>query len=269
MVEKREREPITDTPEFKTALDAAVSAALPAAVEAAVAKLSDELRALRQTAGTEDAADAPGDTKWLRQLAMAIAEVSDQGTNRKRVAPEILAKREAARQRMGRLILEARAQSLEPEYRLIGQVYLAEEKLDPFYSDPATKRILPRDIVWTGPPNEAMRPLNDTAFGIFEAFMESIGGNSDNADWRPKRGDVSGKAPVNLNGAWVTERGLYIKGASAAQRRTVGSLPDSNTPAPQDTLIARRHNDPTAAEVRVLGSVHPPARQNYQGEPRQ
>lgn len=245
-----EKKKLADTPEFKAAVAEAVGKLLP--------ELAVQLAEARKAAGTSDAADVGGDMSWMRQLALTMAEISDQGTHRKRVAPELLAKRTAARERMGKLILAARAAGEMPEYRLIGEVYLNETRIAPFTNDPATKRPVPTDIGWTGAPNEVMRPLNEVAQGIFGAFMESIGGDTELTNWA--KGGKSG----NNGPAWVTANGLYVKGATSAQRRTIGNLADSNAsvPALADTLVAKRSNDPTAQFVNVLGTVHPPARQN-------
>src|SRR5271157_2329418 len=45
-----------------------------------------------------------GDDGLVERLALAIADISDQGTNRKRVAPEILAQRAKAHVKMVELL---------------------------------------------------------------------------------------------------------------------------------------------------------------------
>jgi hypothetical protein len=245
------RPKVTETPEFQ--------AAVAKAVEETMAKFTAKLGAARAEAGTSD---VPGDKDqdFVRQLAMAIAEISDQGTHRKRVAPEILARRAEAREKMGALIMEARANGEKPEYRLINETYLNERFLKPFIVDQSTKRPVPQEIVWTGVPNERMRPLNDVAKGIFAAFMESIGGQTDltpNADRRP---------------LWVTAGGLVVKGSPPAKRFAVSGLgdplPDHTGEAAgfSDDLSVKTANDPTAEFVHVLGTVAAPARQNFAGQ---
>ena len=82
---------MTETAEFKAAVQAAVAAALP-----------DILAQIKGSAAAEG-----GDEGFARALAMEIAQLSDQGTGRKRVAPEVIAARDAARKRMVTLIAEA------------------------------------------------------------------------------------------------------------------------------------------------------------------
>lgn len=235
----------TETPEFKAAVDTAV--------QAAMAKFAEQLASARQSAGTGGTPAVTGDQEFTRLLALSIAELTDQGTDRKRVAPEILAKRADARERMGALIMKARAEGTKPEYRLINEVYLNERLLKPFIMGP-DKRPVPQEIIWTGAPNEAMRPVNQVAKDIWEAFMESIGGSTESIKGSENR-------PM-----WVTAGGLVVKGVAPGQRRAVSGLGD---PLPDfafsDDLEAKRPNDPTAEYVHVLGTVAPPARQNFAG----
>src|SRR4051812_28573120 len=67
-----------------------VQALMAEAVAIATADLTARLAANRAQHGTDD---QPGDQAMMRQLAMAIAEVSDPGNQRKRVAPEIMESR--------------------------------------------------------------------------------------------------------------------------------------------------------------------------------
>lgn len=256
--------PVTETPEFK--------AALSVAVDSAMQKIVGQLATARAKSGTTDSDPADPDMKWMRQLAMAMAEISDQGTSRKRVAPEVLAKRAEARDHMATLIVEARAKKLKPDYRLVAQVQLNDPKtgprlLQPFRID-KDKRAVPVEIYWSGVPNEAMRPLNDTAKAIYRAFMESIGGNTDMIK--------DGNFPADMRAVSVTQGGLVVKGEMSGQRRTVSNLGDpvddeitkiAGEIEHEESLIEEKPlNDPTREFVPVLGTVHPPARQNYAGK---
>lgn len=215
---------------------------------AAVAAATAEV--IKQMGGRPAVSD--GDGNWMKQLALGIAELTDQGTSRKRVAPEILAKRDEARKAMIALLVEAHDNGEKPEYRLVNETYLNEQLLKPFYADKA-KVVHPTEIIWTGVPNECMRPINDVAKGIFEQFVKSIGGS----------------ASVDLKGPaqpfWVTRGGLVVKGqAGAAQRREVGT-PGAPLPDPfANELGTKTTHDPSAEFVHVLGTIQPPARQNYQ-----
>src|SRR5690242_11419248 len=64
-----------------------VQALIAEAVAMATADLTARLAKAREDAGT---APQSGDQALMRQLAMAIAEVSDPGNQRKRVAPEVM-----------------------------------------------------------------------------------------------------------------------------------------------------------------------------------
>ena len=204
------------------------------------------------------------------RMAMAIAEISDQGTARKRVAPEILANRAKAHEKMVRLIgdarhhcgeaekkaaaarrigdtLEAERQDAEvtkwsPEYRLVAKTYLAEQLIEPFRPGP-DRRPIPTEIIWKGAPNQSMKPINEVAKAIHSAFQDSIGSqeNLKGMDNRPFA---------------MTPGGVVVKGLPSAARREI----------PQDLLgdevRITSQNDPTASHVRVLGTVAAPARQN-------
>lgn len=211
----------------------------------AVQQMRSELLAgIAQGAG----ASAGGDSGLMERLALAIAEISDQGTNRKRVAPEILAARAKAHERAVALVLEARKNGEQPEYRLVSKVYLNEQLIEPFQPGP-DRRPIPTVIVWTGMPNEAMRPLNEVAIAIYKEFKASIGSSERvNGDTRPFS---------------MTPGGLVVKTSNVAHRREVGPLPPD--PFDQDLTVKTAH-DPTAPFVHVLGTIAPPAKQNAFGE---
>lgn len=242
--------PINETPEFKAAVAEAVAAATPAIAEAAaraaVAQVSTELLAkVQQPAAAPGFGDAEG---LFSKLALAIAEISDQGTQRKRVAPEILAQRAAAHGRAVARIIAAREAGEKPEYRLVSKVYLNERFIEPYMPGP-NKQPIPTEIIWSGMPNDAMRPLNDAAREIYAEFRASIGSTEaiKGADNRP---------------LWMTLGGVVVKGDARAQRREVAA------PAPfGDDLGVKNQNDPTAPFIHVLGTVAPAARQNAADNP--
>lgn len=237
-------------PDFQMAVNAGIERGLEK-IMARMAQNSAKVPSAAEGDPTEDAG-----LRFARTLALTMAEIADQGTNRKRVAPEILSARAEARVRMTDLLRQAIETKQTPHYRLIAKCALNEQLIEPFRTDPNTKQIAPTEIFWTGVPNEAMRPLNDVARGIFGAFMGSIGGiTKENAD-----------AASNLN---VTPGGLVIKG-QLNNRRQVSGLPDSNggTGAFPDGLGIIGANDPRATDVHVLGTIAPPAKQNFSGEAR-
>src|SRR5208282_4990273 len=99
----------TDTPEFRAAV-------AKAAAQAAVIMRDQILADLKASgigapAGPIEPASAPGipqDRDFAGALAMAIAELTDQGRT-KRLAPEVMRERLAARDLMHKLLMQAKA----------------------------------------------------------------------------------------------------------------------------------------------------------------
>ena len=233
--------PFTETEEFKAAVAESVKRLLPEVIKQVQAPL----------ASTPDAAT----TDLFQRLALSIAEISDQGTQRKRVAPEVLAQREAAWKRMVALIQEARASGQKPEYKAIAKLYLNERMIEPFVQDPATKLPVAVTFTWTGEPNDGMRPLNDIAKKIF-------------AEFRASRGSVELTSKEDTRPYWMTPAGLVVKGDPPPRREM---KVDTRTDFVDDLSVgdevpAPDQNDPNAPFVHVLGTVAAPAMQNYQGK---
>ena len=231
-------ENFVDTEEFKLAVAEAAKLAARSAVE----EFQTELIA---RAGTSSLGD---ETNLISRLALAIGEISDQGTSRKRVAPEILAARAAAEVRMVERLMKARADGEKPEYRLISKTWLNERMIEPFRVG-ADKIPVPTEIIWTGKPNDAMRPINDVAKEIF-------------AEFRAATGRVEAISGADNRPLFVTAGGLIVKGDPPA-RRTVAAVHEF-----ADDLEQRAPNDPRVDLVHVLGTIHPPARQNALTETR-
>lgn len=250
-----------DTPEFKAAVAEAAAAAAKEAARAAVSEFRQELLV--------STADKSGDQEDLfRKMALAIAEISDQGSNRKRTAPEILAKRESARKRCIALVLEARAKIKEardnkdrkeedkwtPEYRVTSKCYFNERFIEPYKMGP-NRMPVPTEIFWTGIPNMAMLPLNDVAKQIFAEFRLSI----DNSE---------PIATLDNRPVFMTAAGLVVKGDPPKRRETGIQTNALDAPDFEDEVrVKSLPSDPTAEFVNVLGTVASPARQNYQGVP--
>ena len=226
-------------PEVKAAMAEAAAIAASTAAE----NVRTELLATVKQAPDINALTGAGGI--FGQLALAIAEISDQGSQRKRVAPEILSARAKAHEKAVTLIMEARKEGKKPEYQLVSKVYLNERFIEPFRMG-NDKRPVRQEIVWTGMPNEAMRPMNDVAKEIYAAFRESIG-TSDKI------------ATLDNRKVWVTPGGLTVKGDAPARAFVAAD------PGFSDDLTVNMPNDPTAPEIHVLGTVAPPARQNYSG----
>lgn len=233
----------TGTPEFQAAVDAAVGKA----AEQIVAKLAGA----RQQAGTAAGGD---DKAFVNSLAMAIAGLTHQGTGRGRpVAPDILAARDAARDRMMALIVQARADGDVPTYTLKNKTHLGEVLIDPVYVGP-DHRIKQVEIDWDGIPNEAMIPHNDIAKAI-------------HAEYRGWIGTQTGTPRDDLRDLSVTHGGLTIRGGSRSTKPIEAPHAGEGTPVVTEGLRIRRGEDKTTPlqfrkETNVLGTVHPAARQS-------
>lgn len=235
MAEAEKNEPVTMT-------KGELSKLLAEAARGAVQEVKTELLANAAKGGGE-APNMDAMASMFDRMALAIAEISDQGTARKRVAPEVLASRARAHEKMVKLINKAREDGEEPEYKLVSKTYLSERFIEPFMPGP-DKRPIPTEIIWKGAPNQAMRPLNAVAKAIYAAFVESVGSQEklNGVDNRPFA---------------MTPGGVVVKGLPAAARRDIpADLLESDLTMVGGTI------DPTAAHVRVLGTVAAPARQN-------
>jgi hypothetical protein len=240
--------PIGDqpSPDIQALVAKAVADALPGAVALAIAEMGKS-----GAAPAEDALHG-----FARQMAETIAELADQGTNRKRVAPEILARRAAAAERMDALIRKAQEEGKKAEYRVVSKVYLNERLIEPFRR--VDKKAVPQDIVWSGPPSDALRPLNAVADEIFQAYRESIGSTTKLASvTRRDANGAIGVAPApDTRPHWITPGGLVVKGDAPA--RSVLAEPKDFA----DDLTIQGTIDPNAPFVHILGTIAKPAQQN-------
>lgn len=230
----------TQTEEFQKAVNDAATVAARAAVE----EFRQQFMASAGAAASVAPMGSAEDT--MRHLALAIGEIADQGTSRKRVAPEILAQRAAAAKRCLDLVYKARDEGRKGEYRLISKTYLNERLLDPFRLDPSTKQPVPVEIIWSGLPNDAMVPINETAKDIFVEYRASLG-------------SVEKLATVDNRPFWLTAGGLVVKGEAPAKRHVMAENPH-DMGAYEDELGLKDQNDPRARTVAILGTVHAPAR---------
>ena len=218
-----------------------VQAMIAEAVAMATADLTARLAAKRAEAGSDS---SPGDASVIRQLALSFAEIADQGSNRKRVAPEVMEHRRTARERMETLVLDYAAQGILPEYELTRAVYLAEELVAPTYTD--RDHVMRRTrIEWPGVPNEGMLPHNDAARNIYGAFLESIGGATKNVT----RETAALANKESTGGLKVLHKPDVREAAQVARPRNSGV-----------TKVGRRQAG-DVIETAVLGTVAEPARQ--------
>ena len=228
---------LTESPEFKAAVAEAAADAVKGIMEA--------LTAGREASGTTAAPAASIDNQFAEGLAMALAQLTDQGTSRKRVAPEIVRKRAEARQLMENLIIQARTEGRAARYKLRNKVYVGEVLIHPNWKPSREEVARPTVIEWAGVPNEAMAPENDTAKEIFASYIDSIGSTVSVVQEQPQ---------------YVTANGLTINGKPPARRSNEVGRGESD-----GLRIIGRDGVSSAGsytEINVLGTVAPPARQS-------
>ncbi len=233
--------PVTETPEFKAAVQAATKEILAELVGKGPAPVS---------AGHSD------DQKWVRELAIAVSEMADQGTARRpRIAPELLAQREAARKRMVALIAKAKRDGEVPVYELTDKVQLpfgdkGETLFEPLWA--GTDHVhRATEIEWSGIPNQVMRPIGEPALSIFQAFSESIG-------------NVVIEHDLDQTLA-MTPGGVVVRGGAAQVLFRESGRDNGGPPIRQnggDTAGIRRQQTAPTKEVHVLGTIAGPAVQN-------
>lgn len=221
-------------------------AAETAAVSAAAQVRTELLAGVAKGAG----AARNGEGGLMERLALAIAEISDQGTSRKRVAPEILVARANAHTAAVELLMSYRAKGVKPEYALVASVYLNERLIPPFTQGPDRKPVRTQ-IIYTGMPNDAMRPVNAAAKELYALWRRSVGSLD----------TVKG----TVNDQWMTGNGLVVKAPPAAGQRAYTPLPVLADADFVEDLDIKTQDDPTAPFVQVLGTVAPPAKQNAAG----
>lgn len=253
---KRKRETVKLT---KGQLNKLLADTAAKAVDDATARLLAKLSEKREESGVLAPADAAAEdaaTAMMRKLALAIGEISDQGNNKKIVAPEELEARNTARLALEEAIIEmhvarekADAEGDEhalrvatPIYELRGKVYLDEQVVEPTWVDQDRRRRV-TSIDWDGMPNELMVPANEAARKIHRLFMRSIGGRTAEA-----------KVPY--------KRAAERFGLRVHQPKPEDQPPEVSQPRHQGVLRVHRQMAPgQVQEVNVLGTVAKPARQ--------
>jgi hypothetical protein len=215
-------------------------------------KVAEATAAILQTIADARPDNAParsGDDSFANSLALAIAKIGSQKTGEKYVDPEVLAKRDEARERMIRLIVEARERGDKPTYTVRSKIYFDEVMIDPKWIGPDH---IARDteIVWPGIPNLALKPIDAVAAAIFDAFNESIGGGMAIHEEGDMRVTAGGLVVINRGGhqrweAQQTGAGQPVRGASGD-----GGLELRGRGMPGDVV-----------QTAILGTIAPKARQ--------
>lgn len=221
------------------------------------------------------AAVLPGDSQTQRlfsEMALAIAEMNHQGSGRpKPLAPEVMAKREAASKQLDSLVTEVNEKihiargngdkkmldQWMPVYRVTGKIYFNEELIEPFSKpDRRGDKPVPTVRCWTGYPNHSLHPKNAIAKRLVDLFRESVGAAP---LLKSVSGPNGGQAAQDNRKYYLTPLGHVVK----------GETPGSTTLDEDDgvQIVDRRSIDPTAPFAHVLGTVAQPARQNSQANP--
>ena len=243
----------------------AFQAAVAAAVQEAIGPVIGQLTAARGVSGAEPQA---GDRNMMQELALAISELTTQGTGKVRVAPEVMMKREEARKRMINLIIAARAEKKIPTYQLRNKVLLNERLIEPFWINSAHQS-MPTELDFWGIPNDAMVPVTDTAKEIFQAFKDSVG------NVHGVKGVESGLPKDDELG--ITRGGLVVRNTAinSGIRRATPERPVWEGPMPAYEEAPQTTGDPSHeplrvhgdtakgkfAPVNILGTIHPAAQQ--------
>lgn len=180
-------------------------------------------------------------------LAMAIATLTDQGTGRKRIAPEVQKARDEAKVRMDAAIERALAEKRPARYQLRAATYLDEILVPPKWVD-QWHRAQPMEIEWPHAPNSAMIPLNDTAKEIYGEYAKWIG-------------EVK---PRDFGDHKTTAKGLVVLTRNAAPPDDIPetAMPRAGSANQGLKMGGRPGAAETYTEVSILGNIHPPARQS-------
>ena len=243
----------------------AFQAAVSAAVQQAIGPMLAQLTTARVAAGTEP---QPGDKNMMQELALAISELTTQGSGKVRVAPEIMMKREQARERMINLIIAARAEKKVVTYQLRNKIVLNERLIEPIWSNSANQAV-PTEIDFWGIPNDAMVPVSDAAKEIVQAFKDSVG------NVHGVKGVENG-LPSDDRLA-LTRGGLVVRNGAISQTMAMRQTPDRPSwdgpmPAYEEAPVNGEPNyEPLrvssdgakgkVSAVNILGTIAPAAQQ--------
>lgn len=208
-------------------------------------------------------------------LAMAMAQLGNQGTGKELVDPAIIAKRAKARDAMDRRIAECRRDGIAPKYVLTGKVHLGNQLINPLWADQF--RVEHQQIVWwnhvpnqamapADPDNESEAPACEAAREIFDLFCESIGvapsaasrvQTLDRYGHRVSpRGNVFEQAPMPP--AITRQTALYGVGDVVAE---TPAWPQAEVPQTGVTVRAGSGHEIKTHPMNVLGTIAKPARQ--------
>ena len=241
--EKIDLQAILQTPEAQKAIAEAVASAVAKQAPSGMALSSDS-------------------RQLFSEMALAIAEMGNQGSGRVRpVAPEVMAQRQEASRKLHALLAEVgghlkRAKDSDdaalmtkwmPRYQVVAKIFFNETFVEPYTKAPRPgDPPIPSIITWSGPPNDALVPLNDIAKKLKQLFKESVGTAQ---KLEPISGPNGGQVAPDKRQYWMTFEGRVVQGSPPPRARVLDALSDDPDYKPQ--------NDPTAPFVNILGTVHP------------
>jgi hypothetical protein len=262
----------TQSQEFKDAVQSALDDAL-APITAKLAGLS-----LAQPAPTAAGGSLE---EILSRLAMEMAELSGQAVGQpKPIPPQILHARKRAHDRMMEVLDEVQKAPQEtepPVYHLTSKITIELEGCGATLIEPlwrgADNRVYPTEIAYKGIPNLAMEPQNRIAKRIHGLFRVSIGNAPDTAFKMYDEMKAGLREPEPDQGIdrdfAATPNNHVVTGGAAALMRSRDrdrSGPGQNAGLAvvrnQGAEIRMQHGVAPYKDVRVLGTIVPPARQN-------
>jgi hypothetical protein len=192
------------------------------------------------------------DQAFFDRLAMGIATLAQQGSGQVYVSPAVMQAREEARDRMYKLIEEAIAEDRPATYMLTARIQLfgemGPEIIEPLWQD-RYRVTQPTIIDWPGEPSDAMKPMNETAEAIFEAWKASIGNLE---TYEPKKKIALSARGRVVSGAAVKpqmERDDPFKRAEEANEKARSRFKLHHAQEPGGRTV----------EKHILGTIHPPA----------
>lgn len=211
----------------------------------------------------------------MSKLAITLGNYQNQFSGQQLVPADILAAREHNQRLMHEAIAELQSairngENVEiPRYRLvakiIGPLMNGDEIIEPVRRQ-HDNTLAPTELNWPLAPNLAMVPINDAAHRIFALFKGSISNQSPRD--AQKDGDRA-RPPMTDDTYIVTHGGRVVTAGSQTQSlRNVVRTNDGPmlTPDRSGRLAGqepnRIHSGPPTIQVRVLGTIAPPAVQN-------
>lgn len=227
--------------EVERIIAARVDAEVSARIGNEIQRQMDELKTTLATAA-QGGGGTTGDNNWMEALAFAISKVADQNSGKPIVAPDEIAKRTRAHATLERLLEDTLRGGVQPIYTLRQVVYLGDRKIQPLWVD-RNRVAHPTEIGWWGIPNQYMEPMNDEARAIMALYLESIG------DMR--------KTARNLR---ITPGGLTVRSGGMDPEGGRDAAPRVGRDVYAPTLVGRGSEVKTV-ELRILGSLMPPAQQ--------